>query len=570
MSEISDAAEVRRAHRSELDPVSFLWRSEFVYPEKVAVVHEDRHYSYRDLAERVRRLASALQDAGLARGDRVAVIAPNIPALLEAHYGAPAAGGVLVAVNHRLTAADVGFILEHSGARFVLVDHEYEHLVESAPDGVERIIRIDDTGAPGDPYEDFLAQGSPKWRPAALDDEDAPISINYTSGTTGRPKGAVYHHRGAYLNALGEVVETRLSPDTVYLWTLPMFHCNGWCFTWAVTAVGGRHVCLRKVDPARIWDLIDSEGVTHYNGAPTVQTSMLDHEQAHALDREVITTVSGSPPNAELFTRLSEAGIRPIHVYGSTELYGPYMICERQPGWEELPFDEQAQLLGRQGVHYLIAEPARVVDDDGEEVDADGETLGEVLMRGNNVMTGYFEDPEQTEEALAGGWYHSGDLAVRHRDGYIELRDRKKDIIVSGGENISTIAVEQAIAEHPAVAEVAVVSTPDEKWGERPKAFVELDARRERLRGRHPRVRQGPPRRIHAARRRRDHRAAQDLDGQDPEEAAARPGMGRTRTQRRLTSSGPGERGDRRARQRQPREHARSNTPGTIGIIQST
>jgi fatty-acyl-CoA synthase len=253
-----------------------------------------------------------------------------------------------------------------------------------------------------------------------------------------------------------------------------MFHCNGWCFTWAVTAVGGRHVCLRKVDPGVIWDLIDSEGVTHYNGAPTVQTSLLDHERAHALDREVITTVSGSPPNAELFTRLSESGIRPIHVYGSTELYGPYMICERQPGWDELPFDEQAQLLGRQGVHYVMAEPARVVDDAGEEVEADGETLGEVLMRGNTVMTGYFDDPEQTEEALAGGWYHSGDLAVRHPDGYIELRDRKKDIIVSGGENISTIAVEQAIAEHPAVGEVAVVSTPDDKWGERPKAFVEL------------------------------------------------------------------------------------------------
>lgn len=478
MPEISDKAEVRRAHRSELDPVSFLWRSEFVYPEKVAVVHEGRRYTYRELAERVRRLASALRGAALEKGDRVAVIAPNIPALLEAHYGVPAAGGVLVAVNYRLTAADVGFILEHSGARFVFVDHEYAELVEGTEgtegDGPEQVIRIDDTGETGDPYEDFLAGGSPEQLPVVLEDEDEPISINYTSGTTGRPEGAVYHHRGAYLNALGEVVETRLSPESVYLWTLPMFHCNGWCFTWAVTAVGGRHVCLRKVDPGRIWELIDSEGVTHYNGAPTVQISLLDHEQAHALDREVITTVSGSPPNAELFTRLSEAGIRPIHVYGSTELYGPYMICERQPGWDELPFDEQAQLLGRQGVHYVIAEPARVVDDDGAEVDADGETLGEVLMRGNNVMTGYFDDPEQTEESLAGGWYHSGDLAVRHPDGYIELRDRKKDIIVSGGENISTIAVEQALAEHPAVAEVAVVSTPDDKWGERPKAFVEL------------------------------------------------------------------------------------------------
>jgi fatty-acyl-CoA synthase len=476
VSEISSKDQVRRAHRSELDPTSFLWRSEFVYPDKVAVVHEDRRYTYRELGERVRRLASALQGAGLAKGDRVAFIAPNIPALLEAHYGVPAAGGVLVAVNYRLTAEDVEFILGHSGARFVFVDHEFEHLVSGDLGGtaVERVVRIDDTGASGDPYEDFLAEGSADALAAVLQDEDEPISINYTSGTTGRPKGAVYHHRGAYLNALGEVIETRLSPESVYLWTLPMFHCNGWCFTWAVCAVGGRHVCLRKVDPGRIWELIDAEGVTHYNGAPTVQTSLLDHEGAHPLDREVITTVSGSPPNAELFARLTKAGIRPIHVYGSTELYGPYMICERQPGWEDLPLDEQAQLLGRQGVHYVIAEPARVVDDEGQEVPSDGETLGEVLMRGNNVMTGYLDDPDQTEEALGDGWYHSGDLAVRHPDGYIELRDRKKDIIVSGGENISTIAVEQAIAEHPAVAEVAVVSTPDEKWGERPKAFVEL------------------------------------------------------------------------------------------------
>jgi fatty-acyl-CoA synthase len=475
VTEISDSPEVRRAHRSELDPVAFLWRSEFVYPDKVAVVHEDRRYTYRELAGRVRRLASALRDAGLAKGDRVAFIAPNIPALLEAHYGVPAAGGVLVAVNHRLTADDVGYILRHSQARLVFVDHEYEHLVADDDEAaVERVVRIDDTGAAGDPYEDFLAGGSDEPLPAVLTDEDEPISVNYTSGTTGQPKGAVYHHRGAYLNALGEVVETRLTPESVYLWTLPMFHCNGWCFTWAVCAVGGRHVCLRKVDAGRIWELIDAEGVTHYNGAPTVQNSLLDHESAHPLDREVITTVSGSPPNAELFARLGEHGIRPIHVYGSTELYGPYMICERQPEWEELPLDEQAQLHGRQGVHYLIAEPVRVVDDEGQEVAADGETLGEVLMRGNNVMTGYLDDPEQTEEALGDGWYHSGDLAVRHADGYIELRDRKKDIIVSGGENISTIVVEQAIAEHPAVAEVAVVSTPDDRWGERPKAFVEL------------------------------------------------------------------------------------------------
>jgi fatty-acyl-CoA synthase len=408
----------------------------------------------------------------LEKGDRVAFIAPNIPALLEAHYGVPAAGGVLVAINHRLNREEVQFILEHSGARFVFVDREFEELVSG--EGFEQLVRIDDTGRRGDPYEEFLAEGSTDALSTRLEDEAEPISINYTSGTTGRPKGAVYHYRGAYLNALGEVIETQLTPSSVYLWTLPMFHCNGWCFTWAVTAVGGRHVCLRTVDPGRIWELFDAEGITHYNGAPAVQASLLDHESAHKLDRVVITTVSGSPPTAELFGRLTEIGIRPIHVYGATELFGPYTICERQDGWDELPADEQARLLGRQGVHYVIAEPVRVVDEQGEEVAADGQTLGEVLMRGNNVMTGYFEDPEQTNETLADGWYHSGDLAVRHSDGYIELRDRKKDIIVSGGENIPTIEVEHAVSEHPAVAAAAVISMPDEKWGERPKAFVEL------------------------------------------------------------------------------------------------
>jgi len=445
-----------------------------VYPGKVAVVHEDRRYTYREFGERVNRLASALRAAGLRKGDRVAFIAPNIPALLEAHYGVPAAGGVLVALNYRLSAKDIGYILEHCGARFLFIDREFEQLAGNAQ--VERVVRIDDTGAPGDPYEAFLAEGSADSVTGELSDENEPISINYTSGTTGQPKGAVYHYRGAYLNALGEVIETRLTAESVYLWTLPMFHCNGWCFTWAVTAVGGRHVCLRKMDPGRVWDLIDTEGVTHYCGAPTVQASILDHEDAHHLDREIITAVSGSPPTPELFARLTGIGLRPIHVYGATELYGPYMICERQESWAELPVKEQARLLGRQGVHYLIADPVRVVDDQGRDVPADGETPGEVLMRGNNVMTGYFQDPEQTTETLAGGWYHSGDLAVRHPDGYIELRDRKKDIIVSGGENISSIEVEAAIGQHPAVAAVAVVSTPDQKWGERPKAFVELKA----------------------------------------------------------------------------------------------
>jgi fatty-acyl-CoA synthase len=462
----------RPANRTELTPVSFLERSALVYPDRIAVVHEDRRHTYRELAGRVNRLASALRRAGLDKGDRVAFLSPNTPALLEAHYGVPLAGGVLVALNYRLNARDLAQILEHAGARFLFVDHEYEHLVAGA--AVPRMVRIDDSGAPDDPYEAFLATGAPEPLPGVLADEAEPIAINYTSGTTGRPKGAVYHHRGAYLNALGEVIETRLTSESVYLWTLPMFHCNGWCFTWAVTAAGGCHVCLRRVEPGRIWELIDAEGVTHYCGAPTVQAALLDHPQAHVLDREVVTVVSGSPPSREQFARLTALGFRPIHVYGATELYGPYLICEPQAAWKALPSDAQAALLARQGVQYPVADPVRVVDDGGRDVPADGTTLGEVLMRGNTVMTGYFRDPEQTEETLAGGWYHSGDLAVRHPDGYIELRDRKKDIIISGGENISTIEVEDAIGQHPAVAAVAVVSTPDEKWGERPKAFVEL------------------------------------------------------------------------------------------------
>jgi fatty-acyl-CoA synthase len=471
IGQLSDAA--KRAHREELTPVSFLERSVLVYPDRVAVTHEDRQYTYRELGDRSTRLASALRKAGLEKGDRIAYVCPNIPALLEAHFAVPFAGGILVALNYRLGASEIARIVEHSGARFLFVDHEFEHLATRVGDHVT-VIRVDDTGAPDDPYEAFLARGTARPIANTVADENDPISINYTSGTTGAPKGAVYHHRGAYLNALGEVIETRLTSQSVCLWTLPMFHCNGWCFPWAVTAVGGRHVCLRKVDPARIWGLIERETVTHYNAAPTVQRSLIDSDQARPVGREVVTCVSGSPPSRELFIGLRQLGITPIHVYGATELYGPYMICEAQPQWSDLPLEDQAARLNRQGVNYVVACPVRVLDDDGVEVPADGGTLGEVLMRGNTVMTGYFRDPEQTEAALADGWYHSGDLAVRHPDGYVELRDRKKDIIISGGENISSIEVEDAIRQHPAVVDVAVVSAPDETWGERPKAFVEI------------------------------------------------------------------------------------------------
>jgi len=457
--------------RSELNPVDFLYRAAYLYPDKVAVVHGKRRYSYRDLAERSWRLASALRSAGLAKGDRVATLLFNSPAMLEAHFGVPAAGGILVAVNNRLSSAEVGYILRHSGARYLLVDATLE--AHADVPGMT-VIRCDDTGVPGDPYEDFLAGASPA-RPASwLEHEEETISINYTSGTTGRPKGVQYTYRGAYLNALSEVIVAGMGTDSAYLWTLPMFHCNGWCFPWAVTAVAARHVTMRAVDPGLIWELIDGEGVTHYNGAPTVQLMVLNHPGAHRLERPVTAMVAAAPPSPTLLARMSELNFRVVHVYGLTETYGPITVCPEQEGWRELPADQRARYLARQGQAYPSADLVRVVDGQMTDVPRDGTTMGEVVMRGNNVMSGYFDDEAATGTAFAGGWFHSGDLAVWHPDGNIELRDRGKDIIISGGENISSIEVEQAIAAHPAVLECAVIGIPHPHWGERPKAFVTL------------------------------------------------------------------------------------------------
>jgi fatty-acyl-CoA synthase len=464
----------RNVFRTELTPVSFLERSAYVLPDKPAVVHGARRYSYRQLQERVNRLASALRGAGMQKHDRVAFLCPNIPAMLEAHYGVPVAGGVLVAINTRLSTDEVGYILTHSGSRFLFVDAELAPVVKPLDLGALTVIRVDDTGAAGDPYEDFLATGSPQRVDSWLEDEEETVAINYTSGTTGRPKGVMYSHRGAYLNAIGEIIETGMSFDTRYLWTLPMFHCNGWCFTWGVTAVAGTHICLRRVEPGRIWELLDSEGVTHYNGAPTVQIGVVNHPGAHRLQRPVTVTVAGAPPSPTLLARLKELNFRPVHVYGLTETYGPHTVCEWRSEWDALPDEERARVAARQGQAYLNFDLVRVVDGEMRDVRQDGETLGEVIMRGNNVMKGYFEQPDATAESFRGGWFHSGDIGVWHPDGNIELRDRKKDIIISGGENISTIEVEQTVARHPAVLECAVVAIPDEKWGERPKAFVTL------------------------------------------------------------------------------------------------
>ncbi|HZO73865.1 MAG TPA: acyl--CoA ligase family protein [Ktedonobacteraceae bacterium] len=463
-----------KVYRTELTPVSFLERSALVFPNKVAIVHGNRHYTYREFAERVNRLASGLRSSGMQKHDRVAFLCPNTPALLEAHFAVPAAGGILVAINTRLNSQEIGFILKHSGTSFLFVDAELAPLVEPLDTSDLKVVRIDDTASSDDPYEQFLTAGSPEPVTSWLEDEEEPIAINYTSGTTGNPKGGVYTYRGAYLNALSEVIETGMSSRSVYLWTLPMFHCNGWCFTWAVTAVGGTHVCLRKLDPGTVWDLFESEGVTHYNGAPTVQIFLVNHPKAHRLEHEITVTVAGAPPSPTLLGQMHQLNLRPVHVYGLTETYGPYTVCEWHAEWNQLPQGEQARLLARQGQGNVVADRARVVDEHMNDVPRDGQTMGEVIMHGNNVMKGYYNNPEATAASFAGGWFHSGDIAVWHPDGYIELRDRKKDVIISGGENISTIEVEQTVAQHPAVLECAVIAIPDEQWGERPKAFVTL------------------------------------------------------------------------------------------------
>jgi fatty-acyl-CoA synthase len=467
-------------NRAELSPLGFLRRAAAVYPDKAAFIHGNRGTvtTYREFQDRVNRLIAALVSADLRPGDRVAYLCPNSPAVLEAYYGVPAAGGVLTCINTRLNTQEIAEILVHSGARILFCDAELQPLIAPLDLAGIQVIRIDDTGAESDPYEQFLAGGfaaSVQFQ-YPLADENETIAINYTSGTTGKSKGVVYSHRGAYLMALANVIEVGLTGDTVYLWTGPLFHASGWCFPWAVTAVAGTHVLLRKIDYDLIWDLIAAHGVTHYHAAPTVHLGIVNHPNARRLDRPVTVVAAAAPPSPTLLARLRDLNFRAIHFYGATETYAPATICAWHREWDELPDDEQARLLARQGVPYLSIDGVRVVDEEMRDVPRDGQAMGEVVMRGNTVMKGYFNDPAATEIAFAGGWYHSGDLAVMHPDGYIEVRDRKKDIVISGGENISTIEVEQTVVRHPAVLECSVIAAPDDRWGERPKAFVTLKA----------------------------------------------------------------------------------------------
>ncbi|WP_326836582.1 AMP-binding protein [Amycolatopsis rhabdoformis] len=451
-----------------LTPTAYLDRAAAAHGERVAVVDGEQRWTYAELHERCRRLAGVL--APLAGGRPVAVLAPNTHVLLEANFGVPWAGVPLVAVNTRLAAREVAYILEHSRASVLVHDPVFDELVEDAiallPGNPPRRIRA------GEEYERLLAEAEPTR--ITPEDERSVLSINYTSGTTGRPKGVLYSHRGAYLQALAMVGHTGLSPSAVHLWTLPMFHCNGWCFPWAVTAAAATHVCLPKVEPARVWQLIREQGVTHLNGAPTVLSMLAYAPEAAPVETTVRVATGGAPPSPAILRRMSELGFDVTHLYGLTETYGPAMICDWRPEWNALDEQEQARLKARQGVGNMISCTARVIADDGTDVPADGATVGQIALRGNNVMLGYLDDPEATRAAVPDGWFRTGDLGVVHPDGYVELRDRSKDVIISGGENIASVEVEQAIAEHPAVLEVAVVAVPDERWGEVPAAYVTL------------------------------------------------------------------------------------------------
>jgi fatty-acyl-CoA synthase len=470
-----------------LTPLTFIERSSYIYPQRIATIHGKRRYTWGQVYERSRRLASALVQHKVGTGDTVAVMLNNTPEMFECHFGVPMCGAVLNTMNTRLDAETISFMLNHGEAKVLITDREYSVMVKKALAGLGReilVIDVDDPEyvGPGErvgslDYETLLAGGNPEYAWQTPADEWDAISLNYTSGTTGNPKGVVYHHRGAYLNALSNIVSWGMPPQAVYLWTLPMFHCNGWCFPWTVAANSGTNVCLRRVDPKLILDAIREHKVSHYCGAPIVHSMLVSApaEWREGITHKVSALVAAAPPPAAVIEGMGRIGFDITHVYGLTETYGPAAVCSKHEEWLDLPLDEQVRLNGRQGVRYHCQEGVTVMDPETMvPVPWDDQSMGEIMFRGNIVMKGYLKNPAATEEAFRGGWYHTGDLAVMQSDGYIKIKDRSKDVIISGGENISSIEVEDTLYRHPAVMGVAVVAAPDAKWGEVPCAFVEL------------------------------------------------------------------------------------------------
>ena len=469
-----------KANHAPLTPLSLIRRTARVFPGRTAVIHGAISRSWQETYDRCVRLASGLVRLGVGSGDTVAIIAPNIPEFLEAHFGIPMCGAVLNALNTRLDTDALAYMLAHGEAKVILVDNEFS---ERAAQAVSQLASkpiiidiLDPEGPVGEPigqmdYEALLATGDPDFDWQLPEDEEQPIALNYTSGTTGNPKGVVYSHRGAYLNTLGNAITWPMPHFPVYLWTLPMFHCNGWCFPWTITALAGTHVCLRNVEAKSIFDALQSHGVTHFCGAPIVMGMLVNapEGQRPRFDREISMMTAAAPPPASVMRELEEMGIDVTHVYGLTEVYGPAVICSWDPDWDNLTAEDKAGKKARQGVPYEVQEDLYVADPDSmAPVPSDGKTIGEIMMRGNIMMKGYLKDQAATDKAFSGGWFHTGDLAVMHPDGYVEIKDRSKDIIISGGENISSIEIENTLYRHPAVLTAAVVAKPDQKWGETP------------------------------------------------------------------------------------------------------
>jgi fatty-acyl-CoA synthase len=469
-----------------LSPLTFLRRSAAVYPNYQAVVHGNISHTYSDVYDRARKLGSALVSKGIGKNDTVAVLATNVPAIYDAHFGVPMAGAVLNTINTRLDAATIAFILDHGESKAVITDTAFSPVMKEALALCKArpiVIDVDDASGPGGErlgsveYEEFIASGDPEYDWKLPDDEWDAISLNYTSGTTGNPKGVVYHHRGAYLLALGNILAWNMGMHPKYLWTLPMFHCNGWCFPWTLAAQAGTSVCLRQVEPAEIFRAIDEEGITNFCGAPVILNMLINAkpEERRPLPREVQVMTAAAPPPPAVLQKMEEDGFKITHVYGLTESYGPAVMCAWHDEWNDLPDEARAQKKARQGVPYHVLDDLMIADPvTMQRVPKDAKTMGEVMMRGNIVMKGYLKNAPASTEAFTNGWLHTGDLGIWHADGYISLKDRSKDVIISGGENISTIEVEETLYKHPAILEAAVVGKPDDHWGETPCAFVVL------------------------------------------------------------------------------------------------